>query len=177
MNNPKKRFIQIYTGNGKGKTTAAIGQAIRSAGHGLKSKIIMFMKDFPYGELNALKVFEEFISIEQFGDDNFVLNKIPPSEKDLLTAKKALDRSKEIIDSGRYDIVIFDEICVACYFGLFKPEDIIPLLDNKPDDVELILTGRYCPEEWIEKADLVTEMKEVKHYYQQGIIARKGFES
>jgi cob(I)alamin adenosyltransferase len=79
--------------------------------------------------------------------------------------------------SGDYDIVILDEVCVCTYFGLLTPEDLLPLLDDKPDDIELILTGRYCPQEWLYRADLVTEMTEVKHYYRQGVLARKGFES
>ncbi len=172
-----KRYIQIYTGNGKGKTTAAIGQAIRAAGNGLKTLIVMFMKNYQYGEIRALKVFEEFITVEQYGDDAFVFRKEPPSEQDIATAHKALNRAREAMLSGEYDIVILDEVCVCTYFKLLTTEDVLPLLDEKPDDVELILTGRYCPDEWIERADLVTEMQEVKHYYQQGVLARKGFES
>ena len=172
-----KRLIQIYTGNGKGKTTAAIGQAVRAAGSKLKSLIVMFMKEFPYGEVRSLKALSDYITIECCGHDKFVLEKRPPSQEDLAIAHRALKRCEQAIHSGEFDVVILDEVCVANYFKLVTVEEVLPLLENKPDGVELILTGRYCPQEWIDRADLVTEMKEVKHYYQQGVIARKGFES
>ncbi|MGE5401418.1 MAG: cob(I)yrinic acid a,c-diamide adenosyltransferase [Ignavibacteriales bacterium] len=177
MGKLKKGFIQIYTGNGKGKTTAALGQALRASGSGLKSLIIQFMKNFPYGEIAAIKHYGEHISIEQYGDDSFVFKKQPPEEHDKLTARKALERARAALLSGEYDIVILDEVCVSIYFGLFQAKDVIPLLEIKPDDVELILTGRYCPEELLNKADLITEMKEVRHYFQKGITSRKGIES
>ena len=171
------RYIQIYTGDGKGKTTAAIGQAIRAAGEGFKTLIIMFMKDYPYNEIKALKRFDELITVEQYGNDEFVLNNRPPSKEEKKTVQKGLKRAYVAIVKREYDIVVLDEACVSAYFGLFSAEDVIPLLTEKPDDVEVILTGRYCPESWIEKADLVTEMKEIKHYYKKGILARRGFES
>ena len=177
MKKSERRYIQIYTGNGKGKTTAAIGLAVRAAGHGLKTHIVMFMKDHPYGELPILTKLGDFITVERFGNDAFVFRKEPPSPGDLATARAGLTHARETIQSGEYDIVILDEICVTTYFKLLTPEDVIPLLKEKPDGVELILTGRYCPESWLELADLVTEMKEIKHYYQVGIIAREGFES
>lgn len=176
MNGLKKGFIQVYTGNGKGKTTAAIGQALRASGSGMRSLIIQFMKDFPYGELRALKSLEPLITIEQYGNDTFVFEKRPPEDKDKQEIKKALKRAREALLGGEYDLVILDEICVCFYFGLLKPEDVMPLLEIKPGNVELILTGRYCPEEIMEKADLVTEMREIKHYYQKGITSRKGIE-
>ncbi|MEW5993588.1 MAG: cob(I)yrinic acid a,c-diamide adenosyltransferase [Candidatus Zixiibacteriota bacterium] len=172
-----RRYIQIYTGNGKGKTTAAIGQAVRAAGCGLRTLIIMFMKEFPYSEVKALKHLSQWITVEQYGNDEFVLRKQPPSEEDRGIAQKALQRARQAMSEGEYDVVVLDEICVAVYFGLLTAEDVVPLFDEKPDNVELILTGRYCPSEWIERADLVTQMEEVKHYYQQGVSARKGFES
>jgi len=172
-----KRYIQIYTGNGKGKTTAAVGQAIRAAGHGLKTFIVMFMKNHPYGEIKTLKNLSDWITVEQYGDDDFVFRKEPPSDEDKDTARKALSRAREAMLSGDYDIVILDEICVAVYFGLLGTDDVMPFLEEKPDNVELILTGRYCPDEWIDRVDLVTRMDEIKHYYQKGILAREGFES
>ena len=173
----KKGYIQIYTGNGKGKTTAALGQALRAAGAGLKTYIIQFMKEFPYNELISAQYLSDFITIEQVCKDDFVYKRELPSEEEVAKAKNALSRSIDIMRSGKYDIVILDEVCVSTYFKLLKTEDIIPVLDAKPDSVELILTGRYCPGELIEKADLVTEMKEIKHYYTQGVKTRSGIES
>ena len=173
----KKGFVQIYTGNGKGKTTAAIGLAVRAAGHGMKSYIVQFMKDHPYGEIDSLERLSEWITLEQFGNDEFVFKKEHPDRKDVEVAQKGLDRAHEKMLSGVYDIVILDEVCVAIYFRLLKVDEVLKLIKEKPVHVELILTGRYCPQELYEKADLVTNMKEVKHYYQKGIIARKGIES
>jgi len=173
----EKGYVQVYTGNGKGKTTAALGQALRSAGSGLKTLIVQFMKDFPYGETKSLRYLDEWIRLEQYGNDCFVLNKEPPNEIDLAVASRAIKRAQEAMLSGEYDLVIMDEVCVALHFGLLKIEDLVLLLEKRPKSVELILTGRYCPEEVIEKADLVTEMKEIKHYYTKGIPARKGIEA
>jgi len=172
-----KGYIQVYTGNGKGKTTAALGQALRAAGSGLKTFLVRFMKDFPYGELESIQYLSEWIKLEQYGNDTFVFNKTPPKDIDLQSAKQGLQRAKEAMLSGKYDVVIMDEVCVAIYFGLLKKKDVLVLLEEKPVPVELILAGRYCPPELIEKADLVTEMKEIKHYYQKGVLARKGIES
>jgi len=175
MNNGK---IQIYTGNGKGKTTAAIGQAIRAAGHGYKTLIIHFMKNFPYGEIETLNLLKDFIKVEQFGDDKFVFKKQLPSDEDKAQAFAAINRANEAMQSGDFDLIILDEICVTFYFKLLEVKDVIPLLNSKPENVELILTGRYCPQELIDKADLVTEMKEIKHYYtNQNLTARKGIEN
>lgn len=177
MSGLNKGFIQVYTGNGKGKTTAALGQALRASGSGMKTLIIQFMKDFPYGELGALRrSLESSITIEQYGNDTFVLEKRPPLEEEKAEIQRALKRSREALLSGKYDLVILDEICVCFYFGLLTSEDVMPLLKVKPDNVELILTGRYCPEEILDAADLVTEMREVKHYYQKGVTSRKGIE-
>ncbi len=173
----EKGFIQIYTGNGKGKTTAAIGQALRAAGAGLRCCIIQFMKEFPYSELTALKYLEEFITIKQFAGDDFVYRKELPGEKELAKAKKGLEFAREAMLSGNYDLIILDEICVSIYFKLFSIEDVIEFIKLKPERIELIFTGRYCPDAIIDLADLVTEMKEVKHYYTNGIISRKGIES
>lgn len=177
MANQNRRCIQIYTGNGKGKTTAAIGQAIRAAGHGLKTCFVQFMKDFPYGELKVLKKLDRWITVERFGNDSFVFEKRPPNEAEIGEIRAGLQRAREIMNSGEYDIVVLDEVCVTTYFVLLTADDVLPLLEEKPEGVEIILTGRYCPDEWIEKADLVTRMDEVKHYYQQGVTARQGFES
>ncbi len=177
MTNQSRRFIQIYTGNGKGKTTAALGQAVRAAGCGLKTFIIMFMKDYPYSEINCLKLLDKWITVERYGNDDFVYKKQLPPQPELDIAQNALQKAREVMLSGKYDIIILDEICVTTYFKLLAPEDVLPLLRDKPDSVELILTGRYCPQEWLDRADLVTEMQEIKHYYKQGVPARQGFES
>ncbi|MGB5287493.1 MAG: cob(I)yrinic acid a,c-diamide adenosyltransferase [Ignavibacteriaceae bacterium] len=177
INKLEQGFIQIYTGNGKGKTTAAIGQAVRAAGFGLKTYIAQFMKEYPYNELNSLRYLSEWITIEQFCGDDFVYKKELPSEEQLAKAGKGLQTAKEKMLSSGYDLIILDEAIVAIYFKLIRTEELIELIKKKPGWVELILTGRYCPEELIKLADLVTEMKEVKHYYQKGIISRKGIES
>jgi len=170
-------FIQVYTGNGKGKTTAAIGQAVRAAGYGLKTYFVMFMKEFPYNEVKSLKNLKDFITLVQVGKDDFVYKKVPPSETEKLAIKKALDETKNKMLSGEYDLIVLDEIFVSIFFGLIDKEEIISFICSKPENVELILTGRYCPKEIINKADLVTEMKEVKHYYEKGVLSRRGIES
>lgn len=177
MNKLKQGFVQIYTGNGKGKSTAAIGQAVRAAGFGLKTYIAQFMKEFPYNELISLKHLSEWITVEQFCGDEFVYKKQLPDQEELAKAKKGLSRAKEKMISSEYDLIILDEAIVAIYFKLIETKDLVEFIKSKPENVELILTGRYCPEELIELADLVTEMKEVKHYYQKGITSRRGIES
>lgn len=173
----EKGFIQIYTGNGKGKSTAALGQAVRAAGYGLKTYIIQFMKEYPYSELNSLKKLSEWITIEQVCNDDFVFKKVNPPQEEIDKANSALERAKEKMYSGDYDLIILDEVCVSIYFRLLKVEDVLSFMEYKPDNVELILTGRYAPQQLIDKADLVTEMKEIKHYYRNGILSRKGIES
>jgi len=170
-------FIQIYTGNGKGKSTAAIGQAVRAAGFGLKTYIAQFMKEYPYNELNSLKHLSEWITVDQFCGDDFVYKKELPGKVEIDNAHRGLAKAKLKMLSGKFDIIILDEVCVSIYFGLFSDEEILTFMKQKPDKIELILTGRYCPDNLIEKADLVTEMKELKHYYQTGIKSRKGIES
>jgi cob(I)alamin adenosyltransferase len=177
MNHLKQGFVQIYTGNGKGKTTAAIGQAVRASGFDLKTYIAQFMKEYPYNELISLNHLSEWITIEQFGGDEFVYKKELPGKEELAKAKKGLQIAREKMLSGEYDVIILDEAIVAIYFKLIETKEIVEFIKIKPKNVELILTGRYCPEELIELADLVTEMKEVKHYYQKGITSRSGIES
>lgn len=170
----KLGLIQIYTGDGKGKTTAAIGQAIRACGHGLKTIMIQFMKGREYGELKLAKGMKNF-TVEQYGRDAFV-EKNNPTKKDLELAQNGLDRTREVIISNNYDIVILDEINVAIDYGLIKLDAVVDLIKNKPKGVEIILTGRYAPPEIIRIADLVSEMKEVKHPYTKGVKGRKGIE-
>ena len=173
----EKGFIQVYTGNGKGKTTAAIGQAVRAAGFGLKTYFVMFMKEFPYNEVKSLEKLKDLITIVQVGKDDFVYKKVPPSEEEKTKIKNALAEAKTKMLNGEYDLIVLDEIFVSIYFGLIGKEEILSFIAEKPQDVELILTGRYSSQEIIDKADLVTEMKEVKHYYEKGALARRGIES
>lgn len=169
-----KGYIQVYTGNGKGKTTAAFGQALRALGAGFTVFIGQFVKGKMYHENKATARFLKNITIKQYGLGCFIVD--TPTYKDIEAAQKGLDEMKKIIHSGVYDMVIMDEVNIALYFKLFDVDKIVELMKNKPDQVELILTGRYAPDEIIDLADMVTEMKEVKHYYQKGIQAREGIE-
>ena len=171
----KKGYVQIYTGNGKGKTTAALGLALRAAGNEMNVFIGQFMKGQDYGELKAAARLEPFVTIEQFGQPTFV-HVDKASEEDIRLAQEGLTRCREAMTSGRYDIVILDEVNVAIFFKLVTTEQVLELIEQKPEQVELVLTGRYAPEELVNKADLVTEMREIKHYYAQGVVARKGIE-
>ncbi|MEE8377225.1 MAG: cob(I)yrinic acid a,c-diamide adenosyltransferase [Candidatus Aminicenantaceae bacterium] len=171
-----KGYIQVYTGHGKGKTTAAIGLAVRAAGHKEKTFIGQFLKGQDYGELHAVKNLSPLITIEQFGRKGFYHVTKDPDKEDIQSARNGLDKCEKAMLSGKYRIIILDEINVTVYFNLLSEKDIHSFLDQKPKDVELVLTGRYAPDSFIERADLVTEMKEVKHYYEKGIQARKGIE-
>ncbi len=166
-------YVHVYTGNGKGKTTAAFGLAMRAAGRGKKVCIIQFMKpDKGYGEqISSRKL---GIEVHPFGTNRFV-NKKNPAKEDIEKARKALDFAKEKLREG-YDIMILDEINVAVDFNLIGLEDVLSLIDSLPEKTELVLTGRYARKEVIDNADLVTEMREVKHYYTKGVIAREGIE-
>lgn len=168
-----KGYVHVYTGDGKGKTTAALGLSVRAACAGLRVFIGQFLKGTPVSELK-LKEFFRNIEIVQYGTSQFVVGR--PSEEQIKKAKEGLRDARERLISGRYDVVVLDELCVAIYFGFFSREEIEDLLSVRPENVELVITGRYAPEWLIEKADLVTEMKEVKHYYRKGVRARKGIE-
>ncbi|GAB6888551.1 cob(I)yrinic acid a,c-diamide adenosyltransferase [Desulfothermus okinawensis JCM 13304] len=169
-----KGYVQVYTGNGKGKTTAAIGLAVRAAGANLKVFIGQFVKGMHYSELDSLKRFDDLITIKQFGRSCFIYN--DPTEEDIRRAREGLAEAKEIINSGKYNVVILDEIHIALYYKLFSVDEVVDIIKNKPEDVELILTGRYAPQQIIDLADLVTEMREIKHYYEKGVMARDGIE-
>ncbi|MGD9823245.1 cob(I)yrinic acid a,c-diamide adenosyltransferase [Desulfobacter sp.] len=168
-----KGYVQVYTGNGKGKTTASLGLAIRAAGAGFGVFIIQFMKQGMYSEIKALKKFENIV-VEQYGAGKFV--KGTPSDAERAGCRQGYERLCSIIESGKYDLVIAEEANVACSYGLFSEKDLLHLIDIKPDHVELVITGRGAPASVIEKADLVTEMTEIKHYYKQGVVARVGIE-
>ncbi len=173
----KKGYIQIYTGNGKGKSTAAIGLAIRAAGYGLKVFILQLMKDFPYNEGKILSIMSDKIRVVKIGRDDWVFRKEKPPQEEVDQAEKALSEFEEVMISKKYDVFILDEICAAIYFGLVNEERVMKILDKKPESIELVLTGRYCSGSLISRADLVTEMKEIKHYYSTGVKSRPGIDS
>jgi len=166
-------YIQLYTGNGKGKTTAALGLALRAVGAGKKVYIAQFVKGMHYSELDSLIRFPE-IELKQFGLDCFIKN--IPTQKDIDAARNGLIEVSEVILQNHYNLVILDELCIALHYHLVDILDVVNLLKLKPADQEIIITGRYAPKELYQIADLVTEMKEVKHYYKLGKEARKGIE-
>jgi len=170
----EKGFIHIYTGNGKGKTTAAIGLGIRATGEGLKVYMIQFMKGRRYSESDALKNMKNF-TVVQFGRDEFV-SKENPEQIDIDLARKGFEHAKEIIKNGEHDLIILDEINVAVDFKLIPLKDVLKLMDEKPEKVELVLTGRYAHPDMVKQADLVSEILEIKHPYQNGIQSRKGID-
>jgi len=170
----EKGLIQVYTGNGKGKTGAAFGLALRAIGRGLKVCIVQFIKGgFDYGELQIARKLP-LLEIAAYGRGQFITGK--PTSEDLAEAKKAFDHAKSAIYDGKFDIVILDEVNIATHLGLLSVEDLIDVLRKKPLHVEVVLTGRHAPKRITDMADLVTEMKEVKHPYARGIQARKGIE-
>jgi len=170
----EKGFVHIYTGNGKGKTTAAIGLGIRATGEGLKVYMIQFMKGRRYSEIDALENIKDFTVI-QFGRDEFV-SKENPEQIDIDLARKGFEHAKEIIKNGEHDLIILDEINVAVDFKLIPLKDVLKLMDEKPEKVELVLTGRYAHPDMVKQADLVSEILEIKHPYQNGIQSRKGID-
>lgn len=171
-----KGYIQVYTGDGKGKTTAALGLALRAAGYKHKAYIGQFLKGQEYGELLSAKKLSPYITIEQFGRKGFIHVTKDPDEEDIKRAKSGLKKCREAMLSRKYRIIILDEINVAVDFNLLTEEEIHKFLDKKPEDVEIILTGRYAPPSFLKRADLVTEMKVKKHYYKKGVKAREGIE-
>ncbi|MGI6713061.1 MAG: cob(I)yrinic acid a,c-diamide adenosyltransferase [Bacillota bacterium] len=169
-------LIQVYTGNAKGKSTAAFGLAIRAAGHGFKVVIIQFMKTGAYsGEISGFKRLSPEVEIYSYGREGFV-HKDRVQREDVELAHTALAHAEKIMLSGDTDILILDEINNALYFSLLSVIEVVSFIQKKPQHVELVLTGRNAPKEIIEIADLVTEMKEIKHPYQYGINSRKGIE-
>jgi cob(I)alamin adenosyltransferase len=169
-----KGYVHIYTGNGKGKTTAAFGLALRACGAGLNVFIGQFIKGQVYNELLAISKYIKNVTIKQFGIGCFLIS--APTQEDIDAAIQGFEEMRKIIMEGKFDLVIMDEINIALYYNLVEIEDILDLIENKPEHVELVLTGRYAPQELIDKADLVTEMIAIKHYYSKGIEARKGIE-
>jgi cob(I)alamin adenosyltransferase len=169
-----KGYVQVYTGDGKGKTTAAFGLAMRAYGAGLNVYIAQFVKGMKYSEQDAFKVLSKHVRVKQYGRGCFIRGN--PTEEDITAAREGLKEVKEIMLSGKYQVLILDEANIATFYNLFSVEDLLEMINNKPDDLELIITGRGADPRIIEAADLVTEMREVKHYYQEGVTAREGIE-
>lgn len=169
-----KGYVHVYTGNGKGKTTAALGLALRAVGAGFKVYIAQFVKGMRYSEINALDKMPDSIAVKQYGRSCFINRN--PEEEDIRAAQEGLKEVKEIMCSGKYQMIILDEANIATRYNLFSVEELLEFIRAKPEDVELVITGRTADPRIIEEADLVTEMKEIKHYYQKGVQARDGIE-
>ncbi|MFH1761657.1 MAG: cob(I)yrinic acid a,c-diamide adenosyltransferase [bacterium] len=170
----KNGYVQVYTGNGKGKTTAAFGLALRAAGAGLKVFIGQFLKQGDYSEIKALKKLSKFIAIQQFGSGYFI--KKAPEQKDFKKALNGLSLLETAINSGEYDLVIMDEVNTAVELKLLDEKRLVDIIDKRPRHVEIVITGRNASPRILEIADLITEMKEVRHYFQKGVRSRKGIE-
>ncbi|MFC1998902.1 cob(I)yrinic acid a,c-diamide adenosyltransferase [Chloroflexota bacterium] len=170
-----KGLVLVYTGNGKGKTSAAMGAALRALGHGKRVHIVYFMKgSSPYGEQVAMSSLPN-ITFSRFGLQKFVdPDNVTPEDKE--EALKSFSAAYQATVSGKYDLVILDEVNIAAAWKLVEIDEVIELIDSKPANVDLILTGRYADQKLVEKADLVTEMKEIKHPYASGIKAKKGID-
>ncbi len=169
-----KGYVHIYTGNGKGKTTAAFGLAVRAACSGKSVYIGQFIKDMKYNE-TKIQEYLPLITIEQLGKGCFI-DRLPTKE-DRYAAQLALKKCAEILKKGVYDVVILDEITIAIYYGLLDEEAVIAAVENRDIRVEVVLTGRYAQDSLIAMADLVTEMKEIKHYYNKGVLSRDGIDN
>jgi len=169
-----KGYVQVYTGDGKGKTTASLGLSIRAAGAGLRVYIAQFIKSGDYSEIKALKRFDDLITVEQFGLGRFIRGK--PADADIKAGAAGIEKIKRVFSEGRYDVVIVEEGNTAAACGVILVEALLELIDIRPESTELVITGRGADPRVIEKADLVTEMQAVKHYYEKGVAARVGIE-
>lgn len=169
-----KAYVQVYTGNGKGKTTAAIGVTMRAVAAGMKIYFCQFLKDKDSGEHKIFADYPDSITVERFGAGKFVMGK--PSQEEYEAAARGWERCREAVLSGKYDLVVADELNVAASLGLVAPDEILEMMQQKPAYTELIMTGRGAADEVMDRADLVTEMLEIRHYYKQGVQARVGIE-
>jgi len=166
-------LVQVFTGDGKGKTTAALGTVLRAVGHGLRVYIAFFMKgDYPYGERNILPKLPN-VTIASFGQKDFI-DPANIKAEEIEQAKQALTAAREAMLSGNYDLIVLDEVNLAVAWNLVELDEMLKLISDKPLNVELILTGRQAHTELVKRADLVTEMLKIKHPYDKGIVARKG---
>ena len=169
-----KGYVQVYTGNGKGKTTAALGLALRAAGAGLRVFVAQFVKGNESSEIKALRRFEDLITVRQFGTSRFIVG--APDDEDIRVAQQGWEELKKVIAAGAYDVVVLDELNIAIYYKLISSDELVELIESRPEHLELIITGRHAHEKILARADLVTEMREVKHYYTAGVQAREGIE-
>lgn len=169
-----KGYIHLYTGDGKGKTTAAFGLALRAVGAGKRVYFAQFVKGMPYAEIDAVRQFLPAIILKQFGLNCFIFNQ--PTPDDIAAARAGLNEIALVLQSTEYDMVVLDEACIALHYQLFGIDEFIRVIQHRTQSLELIITGRYAPQRLIDLADLVTEMKMIKHYYNQGVEARKGIE-
>jgi len=173
----ERGYIQVYTGNGKGKTTAALGLALRAAGRGMKTYMAQFLKKGEYGELLVVQDrLAEWITIRQFGLPEFHHQEQGVGAEEIAAAEAGLIAAEAAMAGGDYRIVVLDEVNTLLHFKIIAVETVLNFLDRKPARVELVLTGRYAPQAIIDRADLVTEMKDIRHYYQKNIQARTGIE-
>jgi cob(I)alamin adenosyltransferase len=170
----RRGYVQIYTGDGKGKTTAALGLALRAVGAGLRVKIIQFLKKGDYSEIKALSQLTPAVQVQQFGTGRFVRGR--PSDEDCDLAASGLAAAREALTDGTWDVVILDEINVAGALGLVDIQEVVAMLESRGDHVEVVLTGRRADPAWVAAADLVTDMQAVRHYLAQGVKARPGIE-
>jgi cob(I)alamin adenosyltransferase len=169
-----KGYVHVYTGNGKGKTTAAMGLALRATGAGKKVYIAQYAKGMHYSELDAIAKHLPNITLKQYGLGCFIFNE--PKQADIDAANVGLREVEAIISGCEYDVIILDEANIAVFYNLFSAQDLITILNKRNPATEIVITGRYACEEIMEYADLVTEMTEIKHYYKQGVQARVGIE-
>ncbi len=167
-------YVQVYTGDGKGKTTAALGLALRAAGAGLRVFIGQFVKGEHCSEHDALGRFAELVTVRRYGSGHFIMGEPSPDER--RRAALGWDEARKVVLSAEYDVVILDEVCVAVALGVVASDELLELVRHKPSTVELVLTGRGAPPELVEAADLVTQMRAVKHYHAKGVTARRGIE-
>ena len=169
-----KGYVQVYTGDGKGKTTAALGLCLRAVGAGLKVYFGQFLKKGRYSEHKALEKYADLITVRQFGTPGFIIGE--PAEKDIAAAEAGLLEVLTVISNGAYDVVVLDELNVAIHYQLVPVDRVLSLIQAKPENTELVITGRYAHDDILAAADLVTEMRLIKHYHERGISARRGIE-
>ena len=170
----KHGYVQVYAGDGKGKTTAALGLALRAVGAGARGFIAQFLKGRKTSEVAAWERLSDVITIRQYGRGSFIRSE--PEPEDIEAAREGLAEVKQVIVAGDYSLVILDEASIAAHLGLFSVEDLLAVIELRPEHVELVITGRRADQRIIEAADLVTEMREVKHYFTEGVAARRGID-